>query len=368
MINELLKTSIESRSDISDSITSSFKEVNIDAINNSWINYDFQNDYSNPRIIAVDGSINSTHLVVGDITALSSHSLYNDENKTEYVQSLNEIAFMPSCEYNFSQALNKQMNIMELKCILDGINNYAVDYVLLDGDLHSSLNHIAMGVRTSICNEENIETLQYDIITQFKQKNFSLPTVMDIQKRLNDTSKISRYDSLMYYLMIEQLCIIYHILKEHSEKIISVSKTSRSHNICNENISDRALFERFCSNSGYSVDYKNTDNRFRIHTPFDVKYNKYPVYDKYLSNLVFTNRFTKLNDIASPIKIQLAYDASESEFIEVLNILNSISLSSTGYPVMLKKVHDDVKISNKNMNNILRNMGLNNLKQERNVL
>ena len=168
--------------------------------------------------------------------------------------------------------------------------------------------------------------------------------------------------------MIEQLPIICHILKNFNHKIISISKTSHSHNICKKSLSDRALFEYYCSNSGYSEYYKNDDNRFRIHTPFYVKYKSYPVYDEYLSNLIFTNRFVKLSKIASPIKIQLSYDASEKEFIDVLNMLNTISLTSTGYPVILKKVHDDIKITNKNMNNIIRNMGLNNLKQERSML
>jgi len=368
MINELLNTSINCRSDISESIHSSYQHINNVDVYEKWMDYGFKDDYSNVNLIAVDGSLNCSRFVIGDVYALSSHVLYNNYEKTEYLKSLNEVVFIPSSQDTYSKVINKQMNVMELKCILDGLNTKDIDYVLLDGDLHSTLNHIAAGVRTSMMNEDYIKSLTEDISIDCGDDDYELPTIHEILENIPDSRNNSKYDYLMYCLMIEQLCIIYGILNKFSHKIISISKTSHGHSLYNYDLSDRAIIEIFTSNSGYSKEYKNDDNRFRIHTPFDVKYSEYPLYDEFLSKVVFTNRFVRLTDMASPLKVQLAYDASEDEFLDVLSMLKSISLTSTGYPVILKKVHDDVKISNKNMNNIIRNMGLNNFKQERNVV
>ena len=96
------------------------------------------------------------------------------------------------------------------------------------------------------------------------------------------------------------------------------------------------------------------DTRFRAYINHTIQYGQYPIYNDFFKNLNFTNRFVKLTDNGSVLKVQLAYNATESDFKEVLEDLHSYSLENTGYPYLLKRVHDEVKITNKDMLLLLR--------------
>jgi len=370
MINNLLKTSLESKTLISRKIDNCLGSIDALDVDEHWNNHSFGGVDFNHSLLAVDGSFNQVSLVVGNVCTLSSLALYSGNSTMSSVCDINHIVFLPSTTVDYNSILSKQMGVLELKSILNSLYSMSdVDYLLLDGDIHSILNHIARGVNTVMRNEQSIVDLTNEIVGEnIDSYSADVPSIDDIISDTSHINNFSKSELVMYYLMIEELSILYNILKDYSDKIICISKTSRTHYLYDRGVSDLALIDNYCKFSGFSDEQRVVDNRFRFHRFNEIFYGRYPVYDSFFRELTFTNRFVKLSDRASVLKVQLVGDVSRSDFIRVLDVLSDASLTSTGYPVLLKKVHDDVKITGRDMDNIMRNLRLDYYKNERDML
>ena len=82
----------------------------------------------------------------------------------------------------------------------------------------------------------------------------------------------------------------------------------------------------------------------------------FPVENGELSNSAYEVLFTKLENNSNVLKIELPYETNVERILEILNDLESISVK--GYPHILKKAHDEVKIKSKHVDRIVKNMGL----------
>lgn len=372
MLNELLIQVNEDKNLLLSNFNDLFNKISSKSIKDKWIDYNFKKNNPTKNIIAVDGSINHDSLITETIYALSSLAIYsNIKPGTEHLSMKNKVEILPNNIESYNSIFLKQMNIFELKTILNSLYKKPdVDYLLLDGDFFSILNHVASIVNTSLRRISFVEEFTKEIINQ-EEDNFNLevPTVKSLIERIPDNLNLPVNDLVLYFQMIEQLCILKNIMTNYSHKIISISKTSRTKNLYeNEYFSDLALISNYCNNSGYSEEYLIDDTRFRAYINHTIQYGQYPVYNDFFKNLTFTNRFVKLTDKGSVLKVQLAYHATEDEFKKVFEDLHSFSLNSSGYPYLLKKVHDDVKISSKDLNLILKQLNKNNDLKERNVL
>jgi NurA-like 5'-3' nuclease len=82
----------------------------------------------------------------------------------------------------------------------------------------------------------------------------------------------------------------------------------------------------------------------------------FPIENTELSNTPYKTFFAKLEENSNVLKIEIPYDVNTENIIDILNDLESISVN--GYPHILKKAHDEVKIKSKHLERIARNMGL----------
>jgi NurA-like 5'-3' nuclease len=173
-------------------------------------------------------------------------------------------------------------------------------------------------------------------------------------------------DVLLYLKQIEQLYCIYYILKEFKEKIICISKTSSTKSLFNESIPDSAVIEYTCNKSGFTHPREQSSNRIVREFGEEKRTINYPIKNIELSETTFTTTFTKLEDKSNVLKIELPRKISENELTNILNDLESISVE--GYPHILKKAHDEVKIKSKDMKRMAKKIGLYDIKTGRDML
>ncbi len=358
MLNELLTKVIQDKDYLLSQFENYYENTSEESITQKWTNYNFTKYSPTENVIAVDSSINSENFITQTVYALNSQAIYSDiQPGTESLSKKYDLEIMPNSIESYNSIFAKQMNIFELKTILNSLHTKPdVKYLLLDGDFFSILNHVASIVNTSLRNNDFVASYTKKIVEKEKNNfNLEVPKITSIIKDIPPNINIALTEIILYFQMIEQLCILKTILENYSHKIISISKTSRTKTLYeNEYFSDLALITKYCKNSGYSDATLIDDTRFRAYINHTIQYGQYPIYNDFFKNLNFTNRFVKLTDNGSVLKVQLAYNATESDFKEVLEDLHSYSLENTGYPYLLKRVHDEVKITNKDMLLLLR--------------
>lgn len=372
MLNELLIKAIENKNILLSQSQKLYENISEDYIASKWTNCNFTKKDPTTEVIAVDGSINSENFITETLYAISSHAIYSPiKPGTEFLSNINNIEIMLNSIDSYNSIFAKQMNIFELKTILNSLYTKPnVDYLFLDGDFFSILNHVASIVNTSIRQNKFIKDYTQQIVENEKD-NFSLevPTIHSFIEDIPQNLNIASNDVILYFQMIEQLCILKNILNHYSNKIVSISKTSRTKILYeDENFSDLGLITKFIKNTGYSDAMPIEDTRFRAYINHTIQYGQYPIYNDFFKNLYFTNRFVRLTDKGSVLKVQLAYNATEEEFKKVFEDLHSHSLKTSGYPVLLKKVHEDVKITNSDMKKILKQLDKSFELKERNVV
>lgn len=324
--------------------------------------------------IAVDGSKNHTNLKIGKIYVLRSEAIYSSLNEGISTHSKNtEVGFIPSTLDNIDLILSKQMNILELKSILKSLHDIKnVDYILIDGDLHSIITHIARGVNTNLRrNKYIIEQTNKIRNREENDSNAKFPSISSIIEEIPEDIELDISDIVLYYQMIEQLCIIRNILEYYSGKVICISKTSHTNSIFNNKyLSDSVLIEKYCKTAGF-YDAEPNNNKeliFRHYVNGIPIRDTYPLYDDFFRKLNVTTRFSKLTDTGSVLKVQVFYKTNENEFESLLNSLQETVVGLEGYPYILKIVDKEVRITSKDLVMVLKLLGLNYYKTERDVL
>ena len=92
----------------------------------------------------------------------------------------------------------------------------------------------------------------------------------------------------------------------------------------------------------------------------------FPILNLELSNTPYHVFFAKLENKSQVIKIEIPLEIQDKKnIITILNNLESISVN--GYPHILKKAHDEVKIETKYMKRITRDIRVSNT-EDRSVL
>jgi len=372
MLNELLTYASKEKNSLLSQFDNYYNGILPESIISKWNNYEFKNNKIRKSILAVDGSINQENLISQTVYALSSHAVYSPvEPGTQSISQNNKLELMPPSNENYNQIFSKQMNLFELKTILNSLHEKPeVDYLLLDGDFFSILNHVSSIVNTSLRKNNFIKEYTKRIVK--KEKNNYSKEVLSVQSIIDDIPdnlNVPIGEVVLYIQMVEQLCVLKNIMEKYSKKIVSISKTSRTRNLYdNRYFSDLSLIDYYCTKQGYSDATVIDDTRSRRFINNTIQYGQYAVYNDFFNNLTYTNRFVKFYDKGSVLKVQLSYAATEEEFLDVLEDLHSFCIDKTGYPFLLKKAHDDVKITSRDMNVILKKLGLNFDNKERDML
>ena len=122
---------------------------------------------------------------------------------------------------------------------------------------------------------------------------------------------------------------------KENRKIVAISKTSSSTEYFNSKIPDMAIFDMCSKKQGYSKPRYSDVSKVK---------RDFPVKNNFLKSLEFTIFYARLEDHKNILKFELPYHATEED---IKTVETGQKISAEGYPLLLKKAHNDVVIRKK---------------------
>ena len=310
-------------------------------VSDNWSEKNITSSDDEFSIGAGDGSFNKKKFLGFNFYAVAAESLIFDGQLKTIEQS--DIDRFPYLSY-LDEFLSNYMSIFELKCCLSSLEEYNVDYYLIDGSIYGDLqNPFPKGVETSAKAKKELISATLNDFEEMV-KNPSDKSVYS-PKLFNKYFKIYhefKYPYTLYLTTIERLVVLKEILK-NPRKMIAISKSSSNNDIFHSNMPDIAIFDKYTQKEGISKVIRKKVSK-DINTTF-------PVFDEFFKDLKFTIFYLRLADYKNVLKVELPYEASMAEIEEIASKLKKFS--TNGYPYLLKKAHNDVVISDKNIKELI---------------
>lgn len=310
-------------------------------VSDNWSEKNITSSDDEFSIGAGDGSFNKKKFLGFNFYAVAAESLIFDGQLKTIEQS--DIDRFPYLSY-LDEFLSNYMSIFELKCCLSSLEEYNVDYYLIDGSIYGDLqNPFPKGVETSAKAKKELISATLNDFEEMV-KNPSDKSVYS-PKLFNKYFKIyqeHKYSYTLYLTTIERLVVLKEILK-NPRKMIAISKSSSNNDIFHSNMPDIAIFDKYTQKEGISKVIRKKVSK-DINTTF-------PVFDEFFKDLKFTIFYLRLADYKNVLKVELPYEASMAEIEEIASKLKKFS--TNGYPYLLKKAHNDVVISDKNIKELI---------------
>lgn len=322
------------------------------SLKDKWFDKPFVKSKNEFSIAAGDGSFNIKKFLMFNYCPVSAEAIiYDDDLKSIEQSEIFEIDHVPFLK----ELISNYMSIFELKCCLKTINEFNVDYYLFDGSIFGDLqNHYPKGAKqpSDIKKHLNGGALKMfeDEINDLLNLELSFP---EIKKRIFvhvSGEGEDNYDEEMddvyslYLSSIEKLLVLKEVLKSN-KKIISISKTSSSNDLFHSNAPDIAILDQFTEKQGISkLIHKKVESSTAI--PF-------PIYNDFFNGLWFTIFYVRLKENKNVLKVEIPYYVKdEDEIREIVEIIKRDS--AEGYPYLLNKAHNDVVITNKHVDELLK--------------
>ena len=266
------------------------------------------------RLIAVDGGE-----LVKDIR-LSSFYLVD----AEAVKTQGKTTIVLEGKSNFGILMSKKgkeldkkiasliMQLLELKLAYKYGND--ADYILLDGSLTKKIGS-----------------------EEFKDKDPTLDEI-EVEDKIYSLDKCREEEDLIRCLIAENHVILTKLIEKYSDKLLFISKASRSRELFNEKISDMALLDLFIAEPGYSeIITKEIDRTNLLSQMASEK----------LGGKKYNSVYVKLSSDGKVLKI----DMFTKDIERVIDALATVSIK--GYPYPLLKAHIDARISSKDRERIM---------------
>ena len=334
-----------------------FEEIDSESTIEAQLNYKWEDvpilesedDFS---IAAGDGSFNKKKFLSSNFCAVCAESLiYDGEMKQVEYSDIYEIPHISFLD----EILSNYMSIFELKCGLKSLNEYDADYYLLDGSIFGDLqNPYPKSVKYPDLVKNNLDD---SLVAEFEQriisntnealsfenikKNILVNPTLDVETP--EKTQIETWEINLYLAAIEKLIILKNIL-ENKKKIISISKSSSDRELFNWNIPDISFLDKYTNKQGLSIPINKKVSR-------DISVN-FPVFNTFFNKLEFTIFYVRLDNNRNVLKVEVPYKASRKEILDISQKINQLAVQ--GYPYLLNKAHNDVVITDKNINELLK--------------
>lgn len=313
------------------------------SLEGKWFDRPFAKSNKDFSIAAGDGSFNIKKFLMFNYCPVSAEALiYNGDLKSIEQSEIFEMEHVPFIK----ELIPNYMSIFELKCCLKAINEYDVDYYLFDGSIFGDLqNHYPKGAKQPEDLREKLDggVLKYftDTVNDLSNLDLSFPVIKK-QIYAHPSKELDEvYD--LYLSSIEKLLVLREVLRSN-KKVISISKTSSNNDLFHSNAPDIGILDQFTQKQGISdIIRKKVESSIAV--PF-------PVFDEFFSKLWFTIFYVRLEENKNVLKVELPYWAEDDEVAEIIEIIKRDS--AEGYPYLLNKAHNDVIITNKHVDELLK--------------
>lgn len=310
-------------------------------VSDNWSEKNITSSDDEFSIGAGDGSFNKKKFLGFNFYAVAAESLiFDGQLKTIEQSDIDRFPYLPYLD----EFLSNYMSIFELKCCLSSLEEYNVDYYLIDGSIYGDLqNPFPKGVETSAkAKKDLISATLNDFEEMVKNPSDKSVYSPKLFNKYFKSYQEHKYPYTLYLTTIERLVVLKEILK-NSRKMIAISKSSSNNDIFHSNMPDIAIFDKYTQKEGISKVIRKKVSK-DINTTF-------PVFDEFFKDLKFTIFYLRLADYKNVLKVELPYEASMAEIEEIASKLKKFS--TNGYPYLLKKAHNDVVISDKNIKELI---------------
>ncbi len=373
MLSILYQKSIEKKEEITDFFDNIIEDINLEKVDEKYNKITLTKTRQDKNFAAIDGSFNKKKFMPAYLYTITSQTIISKKNTDALKESeAGDISTLSTIhDRKIDKILSTYMNILELKSTIDTLKKHPdLDYMLLDGSISGTLlNYHEIEINDIITQTLKSYAINY-IHHELEKDNIILEITTERVKGilLSECKKIVEENNLDYDFNdiemdiilslagFEQLFCLSYLLKNYKEKIICISKTSTTKSLFNERIPDAAVLEYACDNAGFTNPQEYASMRPVRYLGNVKRQVDFPVENTSLSNTPYKVFFTKLEDSSNVLKIEIPYLINNDKIVEILDDLQSISVQ--GYPHILKKAHDEVKIKSKHLERIARNMGL----------
>lgn len=308
-----------------------------------WVDFPIEESSRNANIAAGDGSINKRKFLPFIFYAIDAEGILNTDNGLKKIES-GEIDIIAHHKY-VEDRLRSYMGIFEIKNALKMFNKHEVDLFLFDGSIIGNLIRpfpIEKEVKEQV--KEKIREKYLPLLEEeLKSSKIGIASTQFNEEMTHEFD--DSIEPMIYLENLENLLLMSELMKQNN-KMVAISKTSTSTEYFDSKIPDMAIFDMYSKKQGYSKPrYSNVS---------EVK-RDFPVRNKFLKSLTFTIFYARLEDHKNILKFELPYHATEENIKNLLKDMKKIS--AEGYPLLLKKAHDDVVIRKIDLENLSKIMG-----------
>ncbi|MFY9638562.1 MAG: DNA double-strand break repair nuclease NurA [Methanobacterium sp.] len=336
MLDSLYEKALVKRENINKQIYTDFDNIDVDP-SKCWNEFPIREETFNVTICAGDGSINKKNFLSFIFYAIDAECLvYNTELNSIESSEIDIILH----HRHVDDRLRSYMGIFEIKNALKAFREYDVDKFLFDGSILGNL--IRPSPLENKLNNDVKEKIRYHYSSELEQKlkkelEYSEVAITSSKftKTIEDEFKKNKIDAMIYLEHLENLMVIKELLK-NNKSVVAISKTSTSNEYFDSEIPDMAIFDRYSRKEGYS------DPKYiKVSNP-NVKREDFPVKNEFFRGLTFTIFYARLENHKNILKFELPYEANKEQIKHILSLIKGNS--AEGYPLLLKKAHNDVVI------------------------
>lgn len=312
------------------------EDIDFDKYQKQWVDKEFQP--SGSIIGAEDGSSNFIRYKNFVLYAISTNVLYYDSKIHQH--HFSDISIQAPNRF-FDERIRRYMGIHEIKNTLNIIGK--TDLFMMDQSLMGDI--IRPHGYDMYLSPQEIESA-IKMVTEMESYEGGGLASSELSRRIQGKNKALMENFLEY---LEYLLWLRRLLEEGSEKLIAISKTSHSTEYFpGENMPDMTGFQISTRKSGHSV-------------PLDIKIStkvkrRFPIFEDYFRGLEFTMFYARIDDKKAVYRFEIPKRVNIDEVNEYISRIKANCVG--GYPYLLKKAHNTVAISNKDMETIARSLGI----------
>ena len=348
LIEDLLEITSKNKKSLKEKISKLMENIDPEKVKEPWLKYIAIEENINHA--ASDGSANFIEYKGFVLYAIAAKAI-GKINDDLVIESNFDIDILHPYRKT-ADRIRFYMSMLEKKVALNFLQKHKTKLFIMDGSILGDLirpaayERIPTKVQRKFILDNYLENLRKSIEANEFQKIVSKEYTNEI---IAKTVK-NKIDSVIYLEYLENILTLKELL-QHEEKVIGISKTSRTNNYFRKiRIPDMAVFEEYCRVPGFSkpisVELENIERYKR----------RFPILNEEIREIpisLFYARFTKKSPV---LKFEYIGDPSNERAEEILNILSFGAVE--GYPYLLRKAHREVLITRKNIEQIAKILGL----------
>lgn len=343
MLDSLYQKALLKKEDINQKISNDFMNSEIDP-SQYWIPHNIEDDDENVSIAAGDGSINKKNFMGFIFYAIDAECLIFNKELVKLGSS--EIDIIPHHDF-VEDRLRSYMGIFEVKNALRALKEHEIGHLLFDGSIMGNLiRPIPLEKRLKAEIKEKIKNKYVPLLKKELQKDLDNKQVGITSSKFSDD--MEEFDdpanAMIYLESIENLLVIKELL-QNERSVMGISKTSTNREYFDYKIPDMAIFDRYSREEGFTEP-----------KPLGISKREFPVEHEFFKGLTFTIFYARLEKHKNILKFELPYNADKADIKRTLGIIKS--KSAEGYPLLLKKAHNDVVIKKTDLERLSKIIGL----------